>query len=53
MKRKELGAGLRIKAAMAHLDETATSYERKWCLGRLRFYVDAAKGGAAGDCAKL
>jgi len=29
MKRKELGDGPRIKAALARLDETATSYERK------------------------
>ena len=43
MKRKELGDGPRIKAAMARLDETATIYEYKWGVERLRFYEDAAK----------
>ena len=43
MKRKELGDGERIKAALARLNETATTYERKWGVERLRFYEDAAK----------
>jgi hypothetical protein len=28
---------------LARLDETATTYERKWGVDRLRFYEDAAK----------
>ena len=43
MKRKELGDGERIKVALARLDETATTYDRKWGVERLRFYEDAAK----------
>ena len=43
MKRKELGDGPCIKAALARLDETATTYERKWGVERLLFYEDAAK----------
>ena len=41
MKRKELvGDGPRIKAALARLDETATTYERKWGVNRLQNLVD-------------
>ena len=40
MKRKELGDGPRIKAALARLDETATIYERKWGVDRLQNLVD-------------
>ena len=40
MKRKELGDGPRIKAALARLDETATTYERKWGVDRLQNLVD-------------
>ena len=43
MKRKELGDGPRIKAALARLDETATTYERKWGVERPHFCEDAAK----------
>ena len=42
MKRKELGDDPRIKAALARLDETVTTYEHKWCLEQLRFYEDTA-----------
>jgi len=43
MKRKELGDGPRVKAALARLNETATTYEFKGGVDRLRFYGDAAK----------
>ena len=43
MKRKELGDGPRIKVALARLDETAATHDRKWGVERLRFYEDAAK----------
>jgi hypothetical protein len=43
MQRKELGDAQRITSALARLDETATNYERKWSVERLRFYEDAAK----------
>jgi len=42
MKPNELGDGPRIKAALALLDETATSYERRWGIDKLDFYEDAA-----------
>ncbi|MFP6777944.1 MAG: hypothetical protein VCB06_06175 [Alphaproteobacteria bacterium] len=37
------GGGPRVKVALARLDETATTYDRKWGVERPHFYVEVAK----------